>query len=455
MLRRSFLQTSLLLPAQTAERPNILLILADDLGWADTACYGNRVIETPNIDRLASESMRFTNAYSPAPICSPSRAALLTGRSPARLHFEFVTKYVDSKPTTVTPLRHPPFTLNLPLEEETLAEALGAAGYRTGIAGKWHLNAHHERYLGYSPEFGPRKQGFEFASEDRGSHPYSYRERTFEGCGESTYPADSLTEGAIEFLRQNRGRPWFLFASHYYVHTPVHTKCRWLVEKYKKRYGGGEKRAMYAAFVETFDHYVGQLLAAVEELGLRQKTLVIFTSDNGGNPEVTSNAPLRGSKWNLFEGGVRVPLLVRWPGRVKPGSQCGVPVIGHDFFPTLCEIAGAKRNGRLELDGRSIVPLLEDPRGRGWKRDTLYWHFPYYIPEHTATPDYRPQSSIRKGDWKLIYYYEDERAELFDLKEDPGESKDLAAAMKNKKEELLAELKRYLREVDARLPVRR
>ncbi|MDX1984530.1 MAG: sulfatase [Bryobacteraceae bacterium] len=455
MLRRSFLQTAALLPAAEAARPNILLILADDLGWADTGPYGNRVIETPNLDRLAGESMRFTNAYSSAPICSPARAALLTGRSPARLHFEFVTKYADSKPTTVTPLRHPPFTLNLPLEEETIAEALGGAGYRTGIAGKWHLNAHHQQYLGYSPEYGPGRQGFDFAAEDRGSHPYSYKERTFDGCGDGVYPQDTLTKGATGFLRENRARPFFLFASHYYVHTPVHTRCRWLVEKYRNKYGGDAKRAMYAAFVETFDHYVGQLLKEVDDPGLRRNTIVLFTSDNGGNPEVTSNAPLRGSKWNLYEGGVRVPMLVRWPGRVKAGSQCDVPVIGHDVFPTLCEIAGVARRGRLPLDGRSFARLLRAPRGRGWNRDALHWHFPYYIPEHTATPDYRPQSSIRKGDWKLIYYYEDDRAELFDLRADPGEQHDLAGSMQPKARELVGDLKGYLRSVDARLPVRR
>jgi uncharacterized sulfatase len=399
--------------------------------------------------------MRFT-AYSAAPICSPARAALLTGRSPARLHFEFVTKYMDSKPTTVTPLRHPPFTLNLPLEEVTIAEALRGVGYVTGLAGKWHLNAHHERYLGYSPEFGPERQGFMFAREERGSHPYNYNERDFTGCADGKYPEDSLTSGAIEFLRENRQRPFFLLASHYYVHTPVHTRCKWLFEKYRKRLEGKtpadvlKTRAMYGAFVETFDHYVGELLGGVDRLGLRENTLVLFTSDNGANPEITTNAPLRGSKWNLYEGGVRVPMMVRWPGRVTPGSICDVPVGGWDFFPTVTELAGVQAN-RSPLDGTSLLSLLEGRSSR-LSRESLYWHFPYYIPEHTAKPYSTPQSSIRKGNRKLIYYYEDRRTELFDLAKDPGEQNDLARSLPRVSDELLADLQRYLRSVDARLP---
>jgi uncharacterized sulfatase len=192
----------------------------------------------------------------------------------------------------------------------------------------------------------------------------------------------------------------------------------------------------------------------VDDLDLRDNTVVMFTSDNGGNREVTSNLPLRGSKWNLYEGGVRVPLLVRWPGRVRAGSRCDVPVIGHDFLPTVAEITGASRRGRLPLDGRSFAGLLRDPADGRWKRDTLYWHFPYYIPEHTATPDYRPQSSMRKGDWKLIYSYEDDRTGLFHLREDPGEQRDLAGTMREKKDALLAGLKSTLRRVGARLPER-
>ena len=226
---------------KAADRPNVLLILADDLGWSDIRANGGRFADTPNLDRLAREGMRFTQAYSPAPICSASRAAILTGKSPARLNFEFVTKWPDSQPTTRHRLLHPPFTLDLPLEERTIAELARDAGYRTGMVGKWHVSQHYEHYLGHSPTHGPLQQGFESAVEAFGSHPYSYKERELGDCEGEGFREDEWADEAVRFLHENREGPFLLYAASYYVHTPVHTRCRELLEKYRKRWESFER----------------------------------------------------------------------------------------------------------------------------------------------------------------------------------------------------------------------
>ncbi len=452
-------------------KPNIVFILADDLGWSDLACYGNRFHNTPNLDRLAAQGMRFTQGYAPAPICSASRAAFLTGRSPARLGFEFVTKDKPGGQTAKHRLKTPPFTLNLPLEEVTFAERLKEAGYVTGFSGKWHVNQHHRRYLGWSPTHGPEKQGFDHAIETFGSHPYGFPRKApaiDPAIEDGAFPRDAVTENAIAFMRANRDKPFLLDLCHYYVHTPVKSRSRWLLDKYETRIPRGVKqranRVRYGAFVETLDHYIGQLTAALDELALADNTLLVFTSDNGGHPEYADNAPLRGSKWNLYEGGIRVPFIVRWPGRVKAGEVSDEPVVGTDLFPTFVEAAGAKSDPRREIDGVSLLPVLRG--GKGLKRKLpMVWHFPYYHPEtkfdqkleEIGVSDFAvsrtyPQSAIRIGRHKLVRFYEDDRPELYDLSGDVSEQVDLARKNRELGRELGGKLDDYLKRVHARLP---
>ncbi|HOZ46271.1 MAG TPA: sulfatase [Candidatus Hydrogenedentes bacterium] len=460
--------------------PNIVHILIDDMGFSDLGCYGGEFCETPRINRLAAQGMRFTNGYAAAPICSASRAAFLTGRSPARLGFEFVTKWPETDYRDGWAERYadkelvpPVYTLDLALEEVSVAEALQSAGYVTGITGKWHVSAHHERYNGWSPTHGPKQQGFDWGAETFGSHPYSYTEAekgTFGPYEEGHFARDELTDKAIEFIREHRHEPFFLFVSPYYVHVPLGTKCRWLLDKYRAKAGGkyDERRVLYGAFVETLDHYVGQVLDALDEAGIADNTLVVFTSDNGGHPEFAFHAPLRGSKWNLYEGGVRVPWIVRWPGVVAAGSVCDAPVVGMDFMPTYCDVAGVTGGTTADLDGMSAVPILRHGAVDSFKRRTICWHFPYYHPESgfdTCQPTIgiedgcvsqtRPQSSIRHGDYKLIYFFETEGYELYDLAEDIGEQHNLAAEQPDVGAQLKERLFDYLGSVHARLPQRK
>jgi len=450
-----------------AKQPNIVFILADDLGWKDLACYGGTLAETPHLDRLASEGMKFTNAYSPAPICSASRAAILTGKTPARLHFEFVTKPAGVEPPFRS-LMPPPYTRNLPLKEVTLGEMLQQAHYATGFFGKWHVSEHYQGYLGWSPTHGPKQQGFQTATEAFGSHPYAkkfdWKPSDFQ---KDQFPPDAVTENAIQFVKQPREEPFFLYLSYFHVHTPVRSPTDWLIEKYaepaKAGPGNAKRRTHYGAFVETLDHYVGQLLSALDSSGLRDSTLIVFTSDNGGHPEYAANGPLRGSKWNLYEAGIRVPFLVRWPGHVQAGSVCAKPVSGVDLFPTFCEVAGGNCSSMV-LDGKSLVPLFEG-KSASWSQRPLTWHFPYYHPEKgykkaketIGVNDFkvsktRPVSAIRVGDWKLLSFYESGKRELYDLSKDPGEQQDLSESQPKRTAQLGGKLKQMLQEMEARFP---
>lgn len=471
--RRTFLSVFFLLiaayPLCAAPGPNILLILADDLAWSDLGCYGSTMCETPRLDRLAAQGLRFTDAYAGAPLCSPARAALMTGKTPARLHFEFVTKWrTDAVPTgPLHPLTPPPYTYDLPLEERTIAEVLRDAGYRTGMVGKWHLNSHYRVYNGWSPTHGPLQQGFEWARETFGSHPWAFASRAqdrFDDLPSGEYAPDGLTDAAIEFLRTRDERPFFLFVSHFYVHSPVRARGGWLVEKYRRKLGpaASENEILYGGFVETLDHHVGRLLDALDEQGLAESTLVVFASDNGGNPDFSVNAPLRGGKWNLYEGGVRTPLLARQPGAFAAGETRATPVNGPDLFATFADLAGAAEP--LErLDGRSLLPVLA--RDEAPERD-LVWHFPYYHPEkgyEEALPAIgvddgeksrtRPQASLRRGRYKALYFFDTQQAELYDLTADPAEQRDLAAAEPGRARELTQRLLDYLERVQARKPL--
>lgn len=448
--------------------PNMLFVLVDDIGWKDVGYNGARLAETPNLDRLADEGLSFTQAYAPAPICSASRAAILTGKSPARLNFEFVTKYVDSKPKlTDLPLRPPPFTLNLPLSEITIPEALKAANYTSGFFGKWHVSAHHERYLGWSPTHGPAQQGFDVAVEDFGGHTYNeYATAPAESFAPGEYPGDSMTDRAIHFI-ENQDGPFYLQVNHFYAHTPVRTQAQWLTDKYAQKLREGEpvRHAEFAAFVDIVDHHVGRLLDALERSGLADETVVVLMSDNGGDPRYTEHEPLRGHKWTLYEGGIRVPLLVRWPGVVKPGARTDLPVIGTDLLPTFADIAGVGLDPTVALDGRSLVSLLRGEEPEDVRDRRMVWHFPYYHPEtpaedasrtvgtnDAAVPFVEPHSAIRQGRYKLIRFYESGRNELYDLWTDLEEQRDLSGSQPDRASELGRALDAYLDEADARLP---
>ena len=469
LLSSLFAAGTLLLSAAFAAQPNIVFILADDLGWRDLHCYGSPWYDTPNLDRLASQGTRFTAGYAAAPICSASRAALLTGRSPARLGFEFVVKDPGSKPPPRQLLSPPPYPEHLPLEEVTLAEVLGPAGYATGYFGKWHLNQHFGSYLQWSDTLGPLQQGYAEGDKAFGSHPYGDAERPPGEKGDlpkGDYGRDDLTEKAVAFLRAHRDGPFYLHVAHYYVHEPVRTRAKWLAEKYAARLpaGADPKRAAYAAMVETLDHLVGELLRTLDELKLTENTLVIFTSDNGGTPLYSAHGPLRGSKWNLYEGGVRVPWIVRWPGHVPAGATNDTPFIGTDLLPTLAAAGRAKLPRGVALDGENVLEVWQG-QGPGPSNRALTWHFPYYHPEvrfdaalpkigidDFALSQTRPQSAIRVGDWTLVHFYEHDRDELYQLSTDPSQQHDLAAAQPVKARELRKRLDESLQDAGARIP---
>lgn len=472
-----------LLTAQNQDRPNIILIYADDLGYSDVGCYGkeygNDFTETPNIDRLAKEGISFTNAYASAPISSASRAGLLTGEYPARLGFEFVTSYeqnavswesdVWKKKFEGKKLLPPPIKLNLPLEETTMAEMLRNNDYQTAIVGKWHLAAHYKIYNGWDPQFGPKQRGFDWTADTFGAHPYGFSKKNKSGINTDVYPYDELTNQAVGFLKEKHEKPFFLFVSHYYVHTPIDVRSKELIEKYRKKAAGTqtEDRIQYAAFVEQFDHYVGQLLNAIDSTNLRENTLVIFTSDNGGHPIYSFTRPFRGSKWNLYEGGIRIPFIARWPSHTKSGSSCSQPIIQLDLMRTFYELCCAKNiYYENKFDGISILPYLDGVKNEKNKDRTLVWHFPYYHPEgdvYNSSEEKigredgfisktKPQSALRKGDYKLIYFYDDETSELYNIKNDPSESIDLSKKESRMKRKLEKELLSSLKGMNARFP---
>jgi uncharacterized sulfatase len=431
------------------KQPNILILYADDLGWSDIGCYGSVKNETPNLDKLAAEGLRFTNAYAAAPICSASRASIMTGKSPARLHFEFVA--TEGK-TVDKPLLPPNRTLELPIEETTLGEISKLAGYRTAYFGKWHIAKHNGEYLKWSKTHGPLQQGFDVGSDNYGSHPYNDKNKKMVNLPEGTYPVDSLVMEAVDFLKmqQNQKKPFLMFFSSYYVHAPVIPNNLWLIEKYKKQMPDAtENEIKYAAFVETMDYYYGLLLKALKNFGLEENTLVIFTSDNGGHPAFTDNTPLHGNKWNLYEGGIREPFIVRCPYKLMQNGSNSIPVIQYDILPTLCDLMGV--DVPENVDGESFLPLLEGKRSQ-FNRKFIYWHFPYYHPP-ISYEGTKPCSAIREGKYKLIYFYEDQSLELYDLDSDMEEKNDLSVQIPKLADSLKNLLFKQLYEVDARFAI--
>jgi arylsulfatase A-like enzyme len=429
-------------------KPNIVLILIDDLGWTDLGCYGSNFYETPNLDRLAKQGVRFTNGYAACPVCSPTRASLLTGRSPARLHLTDWLPGRTDRPSQK--LLRPQFHQHLPLDELTLAEALKPAGYVSASIGKWHLGG---------DMFLPEKQGFDrnIGGTHAGSPPggyFSFKTPTL-ALRDKEYLTDRLTEEAERFIEANQDRPFFLYLTHYAVHIPLQAKAD-LIAKYQAKAlqgrDGPHDNPVSAAMIHSMDESVGRVLRKLDEQKLTGRTLVIFTSDNGGlsvkegpHTPATSNHPLRAGKGYLYEGGIRVPWIIAGAGVTNPGRTCDTPISSIDLYPTVLELAGVKPAADRVIDGVSLVPLLKqtgEPR-----REALYWHYPHYSNQGGT-----PGGAVRAGDWKLIEFYEDMHVELYNLKADIGEKHDLAAKQPAKAAELRRLLADWRKAVNAQMP---
>lgn len=494
-------------PAKGAEpkKPNVIFFLVDDLGWADLACYGSSFYETPHIDALAREGIRFTDAYAACHVCSPSRASILTGKYPARLK---LTDWLPGRREfPFQRLKNARIHQALPLEETTLAEALKRHGYRTGHYGKWHL--------GEAPA-GPLRQGFDIQVPEKwykgwpkAGYHFPFEFEGFNGK-KGDYLTDRLTDEALRFIDDNRNKPFFLYLSHFAVHDPIQGRPD-LVKKYERKRsqlppdrepfileGNPDSRTPFsrdqldkminedayslyrvlpnqmvkikqrqdnpefAAMVESVDESLGRIIAKLKALDLEQNTIIIFTSDNGGmsaanfgNPKrvvaptkldaaySTSNLPLRGAKGWLYEGGIRVPLIVKWPGKGKAGSVIAEPVIGTDYYPTILDMVGVSRLPGQHADGRSLAPLF---RGEATlDRDAIYWHFPHYSNHGMQSPG----GAIRSGKYKLLEYFENGTVQLFDLDTDPGEHNDLAKTHPEIANQLLKKLHQWQEDVGA------
>lgn len=437
--------------AAPARSPNIIFFLIDDWGWTDAACFGSKLYETPNVDRLAAQGMKFTQAYSACTVCSPTRAAVMTGKYPARLH---ITDWIAGHRRPNAKLKIPDWTMQLPLEERTIAEELKTRGYATGLFGKWHLgtDAFYPEHQGFDVNVG----GCHMGAPRNYFPPYGIPNITDEQPGE--FLSDRLTRDALKFIDANQSRPFFLYFPHYAVHTPLAGKPE-VIEKYQKKIAAGnytQTNPIYAALVESMDDSVGAVMKKLAALKLDTNTIIMLTGDNGGligtlnaqgwRAGPTRNDPLRLGKGSAYEGGVRVPLIVKWPGVAQAGTVNETPVTSVDYFPTMLEMAGGT-SATTTSDGESIAALLGG--GTKLKRDALYWHYPHYHPG-SATP----YSAVRDGDWKLIHFFEDDRVELYNLKDDLGEKTDLAGSNEKKTSELRVKLTAWRTAVGAQLPTR-
>jgi arylsulfatase A-like enzyme len=436
-----------------AAAPNVVLILADDLGWTDLGCFGSDIHETPHLNRLAAEGMRFTQNYSACTVCSPTRAALMTGKYPARLH---ITDWIPGLMPSNPKLLVPEWSKVLPIAETTIAEMFLPAGYATACIGKWHLG---------DGEHAPQHQGFgvSIAAINAGGPPSFIAPWKIAGLTEGKegdYLTDRLGEEAATFIEAAKDRPFFLYLPHFAVHTPIQGRPD-LVEKYARKLQANpkarHKNPVYAAMVESLDAAVGRVMDKLDELSLTSRTIVIFTSDNGGliTRGTTTNVPLRYGKASAYEGGVRVPLIVRWPGVTPPDSVEDTPVITMDLFATLVEMAGLQSpaptspTGASGRDGISLVPLL---RAQGkLQREELFWHYPHH--QHYQLGGAMPYGAIRSGDFKLIEFFNDMRVELYNIREDIGEEHDLAATHAEKVEQLRNRLHAWRSEVGAQMPL--
>ena len=439
-------------PLQASDKPNLVVIMADDLGWKDLHCYGNELIDTPNLDRLADQGMRFTDAYAAAPVCSPTRAAMMTGLSPARLH---LTNHAPGHPDRFSlegsSLQEAASVRNLNLSYVTIAERLREAGYKTAHIGKWHLSFVNRKEAGSKERevsLRPEAQGFDvnIGGCFRGGPPSyfaPYRIPAIPEGEDGEYLPDRLADEAIAFVRKNRESQFFLSWWPYSVHYPMEAQEN-LIAKYRER--KGIRNPVYAAMIEAMDRSIGRFLDHLDETGLAENTLVIFKSDNGGYNG--DNQPLRGAKGWIYEGGIRIPWIVRWPGVVEPGSSCDTPVISMDCYPTLMQAASLQPDANKQLDGESIMPLLT--QSGKLKRESIHFHYPNYA-FHKKN---RLASAIRSKQFKLIKRYDDGSLELYDLSKDIGETSNLAAELPDVANRMKRELESWLSAAGAKLPTR-
>ena len=453
------------------KKPNIVFFLVDDLGYADVQAFGSSFYETPNIDKLAQEGMKFTDAYAACPVCSPTRASIMTGKYPATMHttdwFGAPQPEEEAKNKNYTRLLLPAsYIENLPLKEETIAEALKAGGYKTFIAGKWHL--------GGTPDFWPENQGFDvnkggFSAGNPGKggyfSPYNNNPRLDAGPAGEYLPV-RLAKETMKFIEDNKDQPFFAYFSFYNVHGPDDTtpelKAKYTAKReklgLKDEFGNEDGKKVrvvqsdptYAGMVQAVDDAVGKVMDKLKELKLDDNTIVVFFSDNGGlainEGSPTSNLPLRGGKGWMYEGGIREPLIIRYPGVIKANTVNETPVISNDFYPTFLQMAGLSALPKQNTGGLSILPLLKQKK---IKNRCLFWHYPHYGNQGGS-----PASAVRNGDWKLIHWYENDRFELFNLRNDVGEHNNLLASESKIAKKLKKELDEWLKQQDAYFPTK-
>ena len=457
-MKRRFTLLSVLLTSVcsfAAEKPNIIYINIDDLGWADVSINGSKYYETPHIDRLAKEGMIFTNGYSAAANCAPSRACAISGQNTPR-HGVYTVKSSErgkAKDRKLIPTKN---TQHLKHDNLTFGHALKAAGYTTATIGKWHVTK------------DPLKSGFDInVAGSAAGGPYTggyhspFKYPNLEVSEKGSYLTDVLTDKAIEFIGEHKAGPFFLYLPYFTVHSPLQAKPE-LVEKYKNKKGTkAQNNPIYAAMIESLDQNIGRVLGALESNGITDNTLVIFTSDNGGVNVSSLQWPLRGGKGMYYEGGIREPFFIRWPEKIKAGSRCDTPVSNLDFYPTFCDVAGTPAPKGKILDGLSLSPLFE---AKKITDRALYWHFPIYLQAYGKADNSgmkeaqdtkfrtRPGSAIRHGDWKLIEYFENGEFELYNLKQDLGEKTNLATKHPEKLQELHTKLKNWRKELKAPVP---
>ena len=440
--------TALTIPAFAASAKNVVIFLVDDLGYKDLGCYGSDYYDTPHIDQLAKEGLRFTDAYATCAVCTPTRASMLTGKYPARL---LMTNWLPAGrwDATKNKLHEGRFLRALPLEEVTLAESLKAAGMKNCFIGKWHL--------GGEPFYYPRHQGFHknVAGCDHGNpgdYFYPFKGKwsipttgkkatwqTYSGGKKGDFLTDVLTDEAVTFIEEEQ-KPFMLYMSYYGVHTPFQAKEDKIKKYAQKTPNFPRHRHIYAGMVESIDDSVGRVIATLKKKGVYEETLIIFTSDNGGNAKATDHTPLKGNKGSYYEGGIRVPFLLKGPD-IEPGENA-TPINSNDVYPTVLESLGYPLKPNQHLDGLSLLPLSHK---QAINREALYWHFPHY----NSHPNARPSSVIRKGDWKLILSYDPKSIELYNLKNDLSEKTNLADKHPTLRDQLLTDLKGWKKSVKA------
>ncbi len=457
---------------ETAKKrhPNIIIVNSDDMGWGDLACYGNPIHETLNIDAFAEEAVRFTDFYAAAPVCTPTRASIMTGKYPARLKMTVWSENARGQHGIIHGKKMIPgeAIADLPQGETTIAEVLHKQGYHTIHVGKWHLG---------ESEYYPETQGFDI-NIGGGSWgcpatffypytgPFQEGQRYIPGLGrsgtgdngyfkdrEGEYLTDRLTDEAISIMKDavSTDKPFFMNLNYYAVHTPIEAPDS-IVDYYRNKIekAGKDFNPTYAAMVHIVDKNVGRVLKCIQDLGIYENTFVLFTSDNGGfiythlGEKIADNGPLRSGKGSLHEGGIRIPLIIRYPGMTPKGENCNVPTISNDFYPTLCDVAGINTNEH-KTDGLSLLPVLQNPKA-DLPRESLFWHYPHYYLTTT------PVSAVRCGDWKLLKYYESNTVELYNLKDDISEKENLAGTKPEITKEILGKLDNWLKETDASIP---